>query len=270
MNTTLRMKITFRSAAKAAAKPRAVVAPLPRPAGGSTDAREFLAMAARQRRAAARARRLKRAVWVVGLAAAAGGFFVWNGRSGGRGQPQAVAAVSAPAAAPTAAVAALVPAAEAAPELAMQSATAPAEPAAEITTVTVAEAPSAGCDVDFSERRWRAALESCGRAYAAAPSADLALRLAHAHWARDQFSDARALARRALELGSTDADAYVLIGNSERRAGNLKDARTAYRRYLRAAPEGWHARPVRAALRELRRELEPSPLEPAPISIAAP
>ena len=62
-------------------------------------------------------------------------------------------------------------------------------------------------------------------------------------------------AATAVALGTEDADAYVLIGHSERRGGHREEAIAAYRRYLDASPNGWHARHVRAALRALQPRL---------------
>jgi hypothetical protein len=64
-------------------------------------------------------------------------------------------------------------------------------------------------------------------------------------------------------LGTTDADAFVLIGHAERQAGHPKAARAAYRRYLRLAPRGWHASRVRGILRNLA---PPPEVPPAPVS----
>ena len=98
------------------------------------------------------------------------------------------------------------------------------------------------------ERRWRPARWPSR----AAPEAGLALKVAHAHWARGDVGAVGGVGGKAVELGTADADAYVLIGHAQRRAGNADEAVTAYRQYLRASPRGWHARTVRAALRRLR------------------
>src|SRR5204862_7305853 len=94
--------------------------------------------------------------------------------------------------------------------------------------------------------------DSCTRTFEASPSADVALKVAHAHWSHGEAAAAGTWAARAVELGTTDADAYVLIGHSERQAGHRKEAVAAYRHYLRRAPHGWHASRVRAAIRHLR------------------
>ena len=114
------------------------------------------------------------------------------------------------------------------------------------------QADAAACDQAFREQRWRAAVEHCTGAFQAAPTAALALRIAHAHWARGDADPAGTWAGRALELGTEDADAYVLVGHARRRAGQSEQALQAYRQYLRASPRGWHVRTVRAAIRQLR------------------
>ena len=98
-------------------------------------------------------------------------------------------------------------------------------------------------------------MATCTLAFEAAPDASLAMKVAHANWSRGETARAGKWAARAVELGTENADAYVLIGHAERRAGNAEEALAAYRRYLKAAPYGWHAVRVRAAIRELKSEL---------------
>jgi Flp pilus assembly protein TadD len=116
----------------------------------------------------------------------------------------------------------------------------------------LARNPGQRCADDFTHRRWEAALGSCNEAFEAAPDATSALRIAHAYWSRGYGKRAAGWASTAVELGTRDADAFVLIGHGQRRAGQVKDAMRAYRRYLRWSPHGWHARNVRRALRELK------------------
>ncbi len=242
-------------------------------------------MRARQKAAEAQTRRRTWLGLGLGAVAAVGGAFALF-----RWQDRAVAArpaISAPA--PTA-LAAVVPAevalerAETAPS-APATAEAPAAPS-EMPAVAAAEAPapvvaatapavaavapasataapSAGaahaqCLADFGQLNWKAASDSCALAYEQAPDATLALKIAHAQFARDNVARAGAWASKSLELGGNDADAYVLIGHAERRAGHLKSALTAYRRYLQASPQGWHARDVRGAVRGLKAKLAES------------
>jgi tetratricopeptide (TPR) repeat protein len=112
-----------------------------------------------------------------------------------------------------------------------------------------------GCNDEFSKRQWRTAVATCTLAFEAAPDAALAMKVAHAHWSRGETARAGKWAARALEMGSDNADAYVLIGHAERKAGNSEEALAAYRRYLKEAPYGWHAVRVRSAIRELKAEL---------------
>jgi hypothetical protein len=203
----------------------------PAPTGGSTDPQEFLLMRARHRARRARVRR-----WKMGaMALAASGLllvvlvtFHRQRAPVARAEvrPVSMAAVH-PAPPPVAAAAPAVASGE------------------------TAEARAAACDQDFSQHQWRAAIDSCTRAFQAAPTAAGALLLAHAHWSHGESASAGKWAARALELGSDDADAFVLVGHSERRAGHPHAARVAYRQYLRRAPRGWHAGRVRAALRQL-------------------
>jgi hypothetical protein len=118
-----------------------------------------------------------------------------------------------------------------------------------LPAVATPEDPSARCDSHFKARTWRAAIEHCSAAFDATPSATLAMRLAHAHWAHGDAAGAGTWARNALELESKDPDAYVLIGNAEHAAGKRKKAVAAYRHYLELAPHGWHAARLRAFIR---------------------
>jgi Flp pilus assembly protein TadD len=115
----------------------------------------------------------------------------------------------------------------------------------------IAQNRAAACEQDFSQHQWRAAIDSCTSAFEGAPSAAVALRIAHASFSHGQTSSAGKWAEKAVALGSDDADAFVLIGHSERQAGHPRAARSAYRHYLQRAPHGWHVSRVRAALRAL-------------------
>jgi hypothetical protein len=201
------------------------------PTSGSTDPHEFLQMRARQRVARARIRRWK----MAGTVLVVSGVLIGGVATTRWHRPQ-LARV--PAAAPVLASAAI------------------SLPPLEVLPVQPAAAPPAEnqgtpCEQDFAQHQWKAAIDSCTRAFEGEASAAVALRIAHAQWSHGQPMTAGKWAARALELGSTDADAFVLIGHSERQAGHARAARVAYHRYLRRAPHGWHAVRVRAALREL-------------------
>jgi tetratricopeptide (TPR) repeat protein len=153
------------------------------------------------------------------------------------------AAVAAPAPAPVQAVVAPVETA------------APVEAAPAPEPVAPAEASAlSGCHDEFERRQWKAALATCTLAFEAAPDAALALKVAHAHWSRGETYRAGKWAKKAVEMGTDNADAYVLIGHAERRAGKGPEALAAYRRYLKEAPYGWHAVRVRAAIRAIKAE----------------
>ena len=221
-----------------------------RPLGGSSEVRQFIAMLRRERTARTRARRLKRLGWAMGAAAAAA--FV-AARSN---NPDPDAATLAPELATVAEAAALPaddppaldPAAPSVFDLV------DSEPAGTVPQVEIADPgqPLSPCEESFAQQRWRAAVEICTKVFEESPGAALALRIAHAHYSRGQTTPAGFWARTALGLGSKDADAFVLIGHSERQAGHTKNAADAYRRYLQSSPRGWHAKRLRAALRELK------------------
>jgi hypothetical protein len=201
------------------------------PAGGSTDPQEFLLMRARQRTRRARVRRWKAAGMVLAASGVVLGAFITSRR------PRALVERADARPISTAAVLPFAPA--------------PVAAAPTVARSETAEDRAAPCEQDFSQHQWRAAIDSCTRAFEGAPSAAGALRIAHAHWSHGESASAGKWAARALELGSTDADAFVLIGHSERQAGHAQAAKVAYRQYLRRAPRGWHAARVRAALRQL-------------------
>jgi tetratricopeptide (TPR) repeat protein len=245
MNTMLKMKIVVPASAGAKSSDTGSAASR----GGSTDPREFLAMRARQKQARKRARRWKLGLFTagcVGMVAAALAFPHWRQRNLALVEKQLQpVAVAAPAPIP-------------APAPATMEATvaAPAEAPPAVASVAPAEASSlSGCNDEFSRRQWRAAVATCTLAFEAAPDADLAMKVAHANWSRGETAKAGKWAARALEMGTENADAYVLVGHAERRAGNSEEALAAYRKYVKAAPHGWHAGRVWAAIRELREEL---------------
>jgi hypothetical protein len=231
--------------------PQAEPSPLPaapveaRP-GPSTELREFIAMLRRDRKNEIHIRRLKRTAWAV---AAAAGLVYMVHRYDSRSAPPADAAVAFEAGEVTESAS---PTFHPPP---VESAASP-EPAAVVIPPETASrvAEQAGCEESFTRQRWRAAVESCTRAFEQAPGPELALRIAHAHWSRGQAGPAGDWARKALRLGNRDADAFVLIGHAEREAGHGTRAAAAYRRYLESSPRGWHARRLRAAIRELKRK----------------
>jgi tetratricopeptide (TPR) repeat protein len=252
MNTMLKMKIVVPASAGASAGDPAS------PRGGSTDPRQFLAMRARQKQAQKRARRWKLGILsaaCVGMIAVALTSPRWRQRSLNavekQLQPVAVAvAAPAPESAPAAAEAPAPAPAETAPV---------AQPAPAVAAVAPAEAMSlSGCNDEFSKRQWRAAVATCTLAFEAAPDAALAMKVAHANWARGETANAGKWAARALEMGSDNADAYILVGHAARKAGNAEEAIDAFRKYVKAAPHGWHAGRAWAAIRELRAELHGS------------
>jgi Tetratricopeptide repeat len=236
--------------------PALEVVPPEKPAAGSTEVREFIAMLRRERKARALARRLKRTGWA--FAAVAVVVFV-VARSSGSSPPRAEAEL-----APGETSLFLEAADEAWPAEPMPapSLAAPAPSTSAITRYLEASIPldaganrletTVSCEENFTQQRWRAAVESCTGVFDQAPDAALALRIAHAHWSRGHAASASRWARKALGLGTRDADAFVLIGHAELQAGRHGKAVAAYRRYLEWSPRGWHAKRLRAALRELK------------------
>ena len=244
-------------------------------------AQESLRVLARQRVVQTRVRRIKRAAWAIAAAAAG-----WAALVAARKPDEAVASHNSSPPVALARTTAVAPKVNAAPATSLAvspAAVAVAAPVPPTTRMRVpgileggakpalaaglsAEGPQALCDGDFGQGRWRAAIESCGLAFDAQPGPTLALKIAHAHWASGKVDRAGTWARKAVELGTEDADAFVLIGHSERQAGDVPGAMAAYRRYLRWSPRGWHAKDVRAALRDLKAKaaLESAAAAPGP------
>lgn len=125
----------------------------------------------------------------------------------------------------------------------------PAQVEATAPPVSEGETASARCEDQFKAHQWRSASTSCAEAFDSVPSPAVAMRTAHAHWAHGDPDGARTWAVNALELGSQDPDAYVLIGNAEQMAGKRQKAIAAYRQYLQRAPRGWHAERLRDFIR---------------------
>jgi tetratricopeptide (TPR) repeat protein len=211
------------------------------PAIGSTDPQHFLDMRAQQR--AQQLRRTRRKRWGVAVAAAA----LLTGTAALRVATSTASAVPAPAAVPSVVQ---VPT-----ETATLASTAELPAPAVVAPVMVPAAASpeeqARCTTAYREKHWRVAVEACSLVFATAPDHQTALHLAHAQWARGQREQAGEWAAKALELGSQDADAFVLLGHAQRRAGRHEEAIRSYRSYLERAPRGWHAGTVRQALRAL-------------------
>jgi hypothetical protein len=212
----------------------------------STDPMDALLMIAHQRAAYERRRRWKRGalmLLVAGIAASA--LAIPHLRERGLAAAHVGTALRAEAG-PSALTA---PAVVAAPDQRIASAPLSSAP----------DDPAVRCQSAFMGHQWRAALESCGAVFDAAPSAALAMRIAHAHWAHGDATGAGTWGQRALELGTQDADAYVLIGHSQRAAGDTAAAVAAYRSYLELAPRGWHAARLRTVIRQLARTSAPKP-----------
>jgi tetratricopeptide (TPR) repeat protein len=206
-------------------------------ATASTDPRRALADIAQQYAESTRRsswRRAAQGVLVLGVLAAA----LLSPRL--REHSLAAASVSGAAAAPRA---------SSAPPAASSAPVAPAAAEQVMPPVLAApEDPAARCEHDFKAHTWRVAIESCNAAFDATPSPALAMRVAHARFSHGDAAGAGAWAGNALELGSSDPDAYLLIGNAEQAAGKRRKAFAAYRRYLELAPRGWHAARLRTVI----------------------
>jgi cytoskeletal protein RodZ len=187
-------------------------------------------------------------------------------------QPLAVNAepAPAPAAAPAAAVAPPAPTAAAAPAAAATEKPAPSAAPAAAEKPVPAEAPVekptpaaaglglapapvvaktdaalAGCQKAIAGKRAKEILAVCPAAFAAEPTADIAVALAKIELDRGRSARSLEWGKKAVAIDGNAADAYVFIGGGEQMAGHDKAAKDAYRRYLELAPTGRYARDIR-------------------------
>jgi tetratricopeptide (TPR) repeat protein len=108
--------------------------------------------------------------------------------------------------------------------------------------------PQAACAQVLRRGRFREMNQWCAAAFAEAPSAELAGRMAEMALERGRHGDAAVWARRAIHHNPRFALAFVYLGGAEQELGHMDAARAAYNRYLTLAPEGQHADDVRALL----------------------
>jgi hypothetical protein len=188
------------------------------------------------------------AIATVGLVAI--GLLIWGGPSSET--PAAVAVVSPAAAAPVPApqpAAAPAPV-ETPPPTPVAAAPAPAPPA---PAAAAAAAPDVvqlekTCRDAFGQKRPKDVLDSCGRAFEAHASGDLAVLVAESELDRGRAASALTWAQKAVAADPNIADAYVFIGTAEQQAGHPQAARTAYLKYLELAPEGRFAQDLKAVV----------------------
>jgi hypothetical protein len=105
------------------------------------------------------------------------------------------------------------------------------------------------CDAAFEQRNWTAIAATCPLAFAARPDAsELAMRIAQAEDRRGHAALASDWARKALAVDARLPEAYAIVARGEKGT----ERADAYRQYLKLAPQGWHAREARRALRAAR------------------
>jgi tetratricopeptide (TPR) repeat protein len=125
---------------------------------------------------------------------------------------------------------------------------APEEQTAPETQAVPAQDPQAACAQMLKRGRFRDINQWCAAAFASAPSAELAGRVAELALDRGRHGDAAVWARRAIHENPRFALAFVYLGGAEHELGHPDAARAAYNRYLALEPEGQHADDVRAVL----------------------
>jgi hypothetical protein len=147
-----------------------------------------------------------------------------------------------PAAAPVVVAGAQVPAPEPKPE---PENPAPATKAAEAQNVE-------GCRQAIKRRDSKLVNASCETALAADPSlAKPLLTFAKAQFDRGKSAQAVVWARKIVQVNSSLADAYLIMGAAEQEARHPAAAKTAYQRYLELAPKGPYADDVRSSLKSM-------------------
>jgi tetratricopeptide (TPR) repeat protein len=104
------------------------------------------------------------------------------------------------------------------------------------------------CRDAFGHKRPKDVLDSCGRAFEAHPTADLAVMVAESELDRGRAASALTWARKAVDADPATADAYVFIGTAEQQAGHAQAARDAYLKYLELAPTGRFAQDLKSVV----------------------
>jgi tetratricopeptide (TPR) repeat protein len=110
----------------------------------------------------------------------------------------------------------------------------------------------ADCRAAFARNRLRDAAAACGAAVASNPgSADALTMLARTELNRGRLARAGEMATKAVAIDPRQADAYVIIGGVRQEAGQNREAKAAYRRYLQLAPQGRYADELRSIINSL-------------------
>lgn len=109
-----------------------------------------------------------------------------------------------------------------------------------------------GCRDAIKRRDHKAVSALCESALAADPSlAKPLLALAKVLFESGRAAKAAVWSRKIVQVNSSLAEAYLIIGVAEQEALNPAAARTAYQRYLQLAPTGTFADDVRSSLKSL-------------------
>jgi hypothetical protein len=130
-------------------------------------------------------------------------------------------------------------------------------PATSITpTAPLAPAPSreaeTSCDQLLHEGgKFAAVKATCGEAFAQAPNAGLAVKVAREALERERYADAQHWAKKAIAIDQQQGEAFLTLGSAEQGLGHVDRARLAYARYLELEPDGPHAEDVRAVIDQL-------------------
>jgi hypothetical protein len=114
-----------------------------------------------------------------------------------------------------------------------------------------AEAPSTeGCRLAIKSRDLKGINATCERALGGDPSlAKPLLAIAKGQFEKGKSAQAAVWARKIVQVNSSLAEAYLIIGVAEQEAHRPAAAKAAYQRYLELAPQGAYAQDVRSSLK---------------------
>jgi Tfp pilus assembly protein PilF len=128
-----------------------------------------------------------------------------------------------------------------------------AAPSQPTPAVAAADAPSVqACRDALKKRDLKLVSAKCETALTADSSlAKPLLAFAKGQFEKGKSAQAAVWARKIVQVNSSLADAYLIMGAAEQEARHAAAAKTAYQRYLELAPKGPYAEDVKSSLKSL-------------------
>ncbi len=111
--------------------------------------------------------------------------------------------------------------------------------------------PIASCTQLLRRGKFSDIKSACTAAFAVAPDATLAVKVARNALERERYADAQSWAQRAININGDHGEAFLTLGGAEQGLGHAALARIAYARYLELEPNGEYAEDVRALINSL-------------------